>query len=307
MTDPSLSPDPSVAEAIVSEFLSDPAERRVALNQLVASADYAATVAPAAWSVTLYRNKFRLNVGRVEVFVVGNGFVRFNCVGRVGRRPFTGAGFEDPGDRYKSVPDPKCSFVGSFEEFAAIRTTLQPYHHQFIDAVGRKRTGEPVSGSPNLRSHSDGLMSYARAFNALPAKSVAGQARQVPGAPVMPLGNEMPQREAVSSQRIVRDTAVTLTIKGLYRYQCPVCGVSVPTASGPYAEGAHIRPLGSPHNGPDIPGNVLCLCPNHHVMLDGGSLSINDDLTLNGAAGKLRVDERHTVDPQFLKYQRNDA
>lgn len=39
----------------------------------------------------------------------------------------------------------------------------------------------------------------------------------------------------------------------------------------PYAEAAHIRALGSPHNGPDVIENVLCLCPNHHVLFDNGA------------------------------------
>jgi hypothetical protein len=33
------------------------------------------------------------------------------------------------------------------------------------------------------------------------------------------------------------------------------------TAAGRYAAGAHRRPVGSPHHGPDEVGNVLCQCP----------------------------------------------
>ena len=59
MTEPGLLADLSVAEGVVAGFLADPTERLVAMRQLVASADYAAIVAPSAWGVTLYRNIFR--------------------------------------------------------------------------------------------------------------------------------------------------------------------------------------------------------------------------------------------------------
>jgi hypothetical protein len=38
-----------------------------------------------------------------------------------------------------------------------------------------------------------------------------------------------------------------------------------------------------------VEDNILCLCPNHHVMFDAGSFSIAEDLTLLGLAGRLRV------------------
>ncbi|TJZ42306.1 hypothetical protein FCH28_35515 [Streptomyces piniterrae] len=50
-----------------------------------------------------------------------------------------------------------------------------------------------------------------------------------------------------------------------------------------YSEAAHIQALGKPHDGPDTIGNVLCLCPNCHVLFDRGALQLTDDLkVLNG-------------------------
>src|SRR5262245_40820795 len=82
-----LSPTEPAAEDVVAGLLPDPGERGIALRQLVASADQAQSVAPGAWGVTLYRDLFRLNVGRVEVLVVGQGFIRLNCVGDPGTPP----------------------------------------------------------------------------------------------------------------------------------------------------------------------------------------------------------------------------
>ncbi|MEJ6719982.1 MAG: hypothetical protein QNK82_15945 [Akkermansiaceae bacterium] len=58
-----------------------------------------------------------------------------------------------------------------------------------------------------------------------------------------------------------------------------------------YAEAAHIRPLGTPHNGPDSMENLLCL--NHRVALDKYGYSIADDGTLIGIDGKLTVKSKH--------------
>src|SRR5690606_24889899 len=98
------------------------------------------------------------------------------------------------------------------------------------------------------------------------------------------------QRSPSTVLRIVRDTKIARDIKALYNYQCQVCGISVPTRSGGYAEGAHIRPLGMPHDGDDHPGSIICLCPNHHVMFDRGMFSIEDNLSLIGLeSGRLNV------------------
>ncbi|MFF4624980.1 HNH endonuclease [Nonomuraea jabiensis] len=79
---------------------------------------------------------------------------------------------------------------------------------------------------------------------------------------------------------------------------------------GQYAEGAHIRPLGSPHDGHDVAGNLLCLCPNDHVLFDQGAIIVKADLTvvnrLTGESrGPLRTVAGHDIDPQYLAYHRN--
>jgi putative restriction endonuclease len=77
-----------------------------------------------------------------------------------------------------------------------------------------------------------------------------------------------PQRRETNVLRIVRDTTKARRIKELYDYTCQMCDTRLEGLAGPYAEAAHIRPLGAPHDGPDTPDNILCLCPNHHVLFD---------------------------------------
>lgn len=113
------------------------------------------------------------------------------------------------------------------------------------------------------------------------------------------------KRIETTIQRIVRNTELALYVKELYEYQCQVCRTQVFTSAGPYAEAAHIQPLGRPHDGPDTLTNLLCLCPNHHVMFDFGGFGIADDLALVGLDGKLFQKTNHRVDPQFLAYHRD--
>lgn len=107
--------------------------------------------------------------------------------------------------------------------------------------------------------------------------------------------------------RLIRDTKIARQIKELYDYTCQICGARLIGANGPYAEAAHIRPLGAPHYGPDTLNNLLCLCPNHHVLLDYGGVAIADDLSLIGEAGYLTVHSKHGINKDHLRYRRQFA
>lgn len=98
---------------------------------------------------------------------------------------------------------------------------------------------------------------------------------------------------------------MAITVKEMYNYECQICGNTVPTPAGRYAEGAHIRPLGKPHDGDDTSDNLICLCPNHHAMLDKGSFSITDDLKIIGSlGGNLILHQQHILNKSNLKYHR---
>jgi predicted restriction endonuclease len=107
--------------------------------------------------------------------------------------------------------------------------------------------------------------------------------------------------------RIIRDTAISKKIKKLYSHKCQVCNLQISTPKGHYAEGAHIKALGEPHNGPDTEANILCLCPNHHVMFDKGCFTINNDLTFNGIEGRLIVNKTHSINTEYLEHHKNNA
>jgi len=113
------------------------------------------------------------------------------------------------------------------------------------------------------------------------------------------------KRVAGTVLRIVRDNKISSSIKQLYNHKCQICSTSIKTRHGYYSEGAHIKPLGKPHNGEDTVSNLICLCPNHHVMFDKGGFSINDDLSIIGIESKkLSVHEDHKIDKSNFQYHR---
>ena len=114
----------------------------------------------------------------------------------------------------------------------------------------------------------------------------------------------LPARRQTTTMRIVRDTEKSRRVKELYDYTCQVCGVRLETPTGPYAEGAHIKPLGIPHNGPDEESNILCLCPNHHVLLDDGAIAFADDFRVIGLGGESQLFLKHDVRPEYVRYHR---
>ncbi|MFF9338613.1 YDG/SRA domain-containing protein [Streptomyces sp. NPDC014773] len=117
-------------------------------------------------------------------------------------------------------------------------------------------------------------------------------------------------RSPLSVQRVVRSTAVANLVKQIHDFRCQVCGIRLQLKDGrAYAEAAHIRSLGSPHGGSDTIDNLLCLCANCHVLMDGGMLVINDDLTVvsrtdSRVLGVLSEAPEHRIDKQALAYHR---
>ncbi|WP_237305439.1 HNH endonuclease [Streptomyces sp. SAT1] len=116
-------------------------------------------------------------------------------------------------------------------------------------------------------------------------------------------------RRDVSSSRPVRDPAIVSKVKRLHGNACQVCGACLWYKSRPYSEAAHIRGLGSPHDGPDELQNLLCLCPNHHVLFDGLEIYIDvDDMVKWTRDGeplrRLRRHGEHQIDETYLQYHR---
>ena len=125
---------------------------------------------------------------------------------------------------------------------------------------------------------------------------------------------DVPRRKTSTVERIVRDTAVAQRIKRLYGNICQICNIplTIDLDGRSYAEGAHVQALGKPQSGPDVDGNVLCLCPNCHIKLDRGAIYLTDDLNVvhryaDGSRPrmtKLTTVEGHEIRERFLRAHR---
>jgi putative restriction endonuclease len=119
-----------------------------------------------------------------------------------------------------------------------------------------------------------------------------------------PEGEASPRKTKVYSTRVIRSSEVGNYVKQIYDYTCQISGVRLETPTGPYAEACHIRPVGKPHNGPDVPGNVLCLSPNIHVLFDHGAISLSNDLKVLGMDANIEVDPNHHLRNDCMEYHR---
>lgn len=128
------------------------------------------------------------------------------------------------------------------------------------------------------------------------------------GPEMAPTGNARPDRVPTTSQRLVRSVEVAVYVKSLHDHTCQACGTRLDLNGRAYSEAAHIRALGRPHSGPDVPQNALCLCPNCHVLFDNGAMLIRPglEIMINGVlAGSLRTHPSHVIDPAHLDYHRS--
>ena len=117
-------------------------------------------------------------------------------------------------------------------------------------------------------------------------------------------------RSEVTVSRLNRNIKISEKVKELYEHRCQVCRTLLHSPSGPIAIGAHIKPLGKPHNGPDALSNMLCLCPNHHDQFDKLSFYIDPNsyqiFGLNDYDGqKLTIHSNHKIDVELLRYHKS--
>jgi hypothetical protein len=118
---------------------------------------------------------------------------------------------------------------------------------------------------------------------------------ETPKASDLPEGVEEPGRAYSLTYRVLRDTVLARKIKVLHQDLCQFCGTAVRLTDGKtYSEAHHIIPLGKPHNGADTPGNVIVLCPNHHVLCDYGAIKLDHT--------KLRRVEGHEISEKSIDY-----
>ena len=211
--------------------------------------------------------------------------------GEGGRDPSTGAQVAD-----QEITGGNKRLIAAFEEGAPVYVTRGSRHlSDYSPSSGYAFAGRYFIVEHWIEPGRDG-------FKIIRFKLVSEQAQAK--APVVATEGGETQRVEYVSTRIVRDTKLAKKIKEKYDSTCQVCGIQITLPTGTtYAEGAHIRPLGMPHKGPDALDNLLCLCPNHHLMFDKYCYSINPEtLELEGISGVLQVNASHQISREHLRY-----
>ncbi len=147
-----------------------------------------------------------------------------------------------------------------------------------------------------------GFTIFKFALRKIDDKPISTPAGELP----LPSRNHAPGQVETHTTRVVRDTLAAQVVKEIHHHQCQACQTTIKRPGGAYAEGAYIKPLGRPHNGPDSPDNILCLCPNCHVLFEGWAFSVEADGRLIGAlSGELTEAELHPVNRDYLRYHRH--
>lgn len=107
--------------------------------------------------------------------------------------------------------------------------------------------------------------------------------------------NEPPQstRIETTTYRVLRDTALSREVKLAQQFKCQICAKTIQLRDGSfYAEAHHVKPMGSPYNGPDVKENIICVCPTCHVLLDYKVIKLDQSRIPN-------------VSPVFIEYHNN--
>ncbi|MFI5773141.1 HNH endonuclease [Streptomyces sp. NPDC051658] len=108
-----------------------------------------------------------------------------------------------------------------------------------------------------------------------------------------------PERHAPSggtdTSRAQNSENAVRKLKQWYQNSCQICATTLflPSPRHRYSEAAHIR--AREHGGPDLTENLLCLCPNCHVLFDAGAYVLTDDLAVvDTVTGRLQAElKRH--------------
>ncbi len=223
---------------------------------------------------------------------------------------YTGHGGRDPETKRQiadqTLEDPgNAALVTSYLEGLPVRVVRGAHAgSKHAPAQGYRYDGLFQVASYGSTRGMDGFLIWQFSLEALqPARTAPASDAEAEEQPAA----EPSARRATTVQRIVRSGAVTRQVKQWHNDCCQICAITLTVPGGMYSEGAHIQALGAPHNGPDITANVLCLCPNCHVLFDAGALVLTDDLTVmsgNTVIGALRQDPRHSIGIAYVQSHR---
>ena len=153
--------------------------------------------------------------------------------------------------------------------------------HLFDRPVPREVGGEPVEGwlAKLARGRPRNVAVVGRAVRPVEPEDLQlilslGVPDRAPEIDTRDRGATSRDRLRHSIDVLQRDSAFRTSVLAAYDHRCAVSGFGDPKRQG-LVDAAHIRPAGTPHEGPDDVTNGIALSPTLHRMFDRGLISLD--------------------------------
>lgn len=164
------------------------------------------------------------------------------------------------------------------KEFPGVLIDINGYVSFANEAEYRMTPGLDISTTNDNQTHvPEGLSSLLgyRSFTDV-EQMLIRQETPIPASQIAAPTDEKALRKKREVNALVRNQKHVQAIKSLYKNRCQLCGERIQVRPKKfYSEVHHIKPLGYLHDGADVQGNMLCVCPNHHTMLDFFSIRLD--------------------------------
>lgn len=167
---------------------------------------------------------------------------------------------------------------GDVDKLVLLDLVDQDDLHKLL-GIGKNTARQLAARLVDVYMDTGGIERFSTRISHRPANRATEQDRATTEAWLGQAGSdEAIERHVVERMEQRRDRRLAAHLKTLYDNVCMFCGTKLQISSNIFhSEASHIRPLGTPHNGPDKAGNILILCPNHHLQFDRGSLGLRKD------------------------------
>lgn len=250
-------------DQIIKSFLSDSRGKEIAFRQLIKSIEYANSISSNVWSLSLFTNLFRLNVGRVEVLVVSSDFIKVNCIGKLGEWPFVGTSYYET--KYRSIKEKQCEYSGNIENYLVIQDNILQNHYDFIRKAATKKNGIPIASSIYRRKNCQELLDYAyRTIESFEEKNSFFE---------IEAKYEEGNKVQVLDSRYERNQKARSLCLEYYGKKCIICGFSTDQLKNNGIRDIihihHLKPISEYDeiHGIDPVEDLRPVCPNCHSMI----------------------------------------
>jgi 5-methylcytosine-specific restriction protein A len=260
--------DKPVPSEILSQLFHDEVERKTILTLFKKSADLAQSIAPNAWSATLFHNAIRLNVGQAEALTINAGEVR--CMLKAEHDLPAFAHLPIFKSDYKSVSSPQCIFVGTISEFIVSMESLSDLHFSHVNAAARTSNGEARKGTPHRVAHSFKLMEQIEIELSKEPELNEGNDFLIESKSDFHLEGRSTEVQQSRYERDPRARKICLAHYG-NTFECIVCMANLQKIYGEIGKGYiqvhHLYPVSTGERATDPVQDLIPVCPNCHAML----------------------------------------